>query len=180
MACKQGIRKNLEEARAFYKRMEAYDPVRALWRSLVDRSSDDPGLIGWSEPERTYFSVNLLEGEVYNGGFDQYFTNSSADSYRYAVAGLAEIGAVRSLGIVREAADLLFGKDGPPATKEGRWRIMRSSARRLSEVVSRHRRAGRLEQLDQAFWDDADRIGERLTDHADRHGLLKPFERPRD
>ena len=72
MACKQGIRNDITAARVFHAKMKAYDPYRELWKSLVDRSSKDVRLAGWSSPEKAYFSVCLLEGEIYNGGFDQY------------------------------------------------------------------------------------------------------------
>ena len=177
MACKQGIRKSIDASRAYYKGLKAHDPVRELWTSLTKRSSLDPGLASWTSHERLYFAVRLMEGEVNNGGFDQYFFNSSADHYRVAVDGLRKIGALRSLNLVREAADALFGKAGPPASQADRWEILNSKTRHLGQIVSQRRKDLYLERLDKDFWRDPDKFGERLTAYAQQHGLVgPPFE----
>lgn len=176
MACKQGIRKSMEASKEYYKKLKEYDPAYELWKSLVNRSSDDSELTNWTKQEKLYFSVCLLEGEVYNGGFDQYFSNTSGDYYSLAIAGLDELGATHSRSLLKEAAVTLFGKKEPPASQVGRWQIMNSKARRLAEVVSRHRRASQLEKLDQQFWKDTDRLSDRLTGYAKEHGLVAPFE----
>jgi Domain of unknown function (DUF4375) len=49
-----------------------------------------------------------LSGEVYNGGFYQYFDNTSADSYHYAELGLIRLGATHSLGLLQKAKEHLF------------------------------------------------------------------------
>ena len=49
-----------------------YDPFRDLWHSLVNRDyKSAEGYSGLNPDERTYFSVGLLDGEVYNGGMHQ-------------------------------------------------------------------------------------------------------------
>ncbi|RXF73760.1 DUF4375 domain-containing protein [Hansschlegelia zhihuaiae] len=174
MACKRGIRKSLEASRAYYDSLKAYDPARELWTFLVKRSSDDRGLASLSKEERVYFAINLLEKEVYNGGFDQYFFNSSSDYNWIAVEGLREIRALQSLKLVREAANTLFGRDGPPADQADRWRIMSSKAPHLSQ---QHRRESHLDRLDKEFYKDPDQLGERLTAYAKQHGLVSRCER---
>jgi hypothetical protein len=47
--------------------------------------------------------VDLLRGEVDNGGFEQYFTNSSGDNLYEAMTALDLIGAVRTASILRRA-----------------------------------------------------------------------------
>lgn len=175
MACKQGIRASLEESRAFYQRLEEYDPFRELWVSLVERSSHDGSLTSWSLQEKYYFSVVLLEGEIYNGGFDQYFSNSSGDYYSLAVVGLKELEAEHSLRTLQEAAETLFGGRGPPVGQAARWNVMYAKSRRLSEFLSNRRRLTQLERLDKLFWEDPDCLGERLTGYAEKYGLVTPF-----
>jgi hypothetical protein len=175
MACKQGIRKSMEASRAYYESLKQYDPLRELWRSLVKKSSNDPGLSQFSIAEQRYFAVSLLEGEVYNGGFDQFFWNSSGDYYTLAVAGLEEIGASSSLVIVKKAAETVFGTSGPPADQARRCAIMGSKVRRLSEVSTRFRQASRLERLDKEFCEDPDGLGKRLDAYAEDKGLVAPF-----
>jgi len=120
MACKQGIRKSMKASRAYFESLKQCDPFRELWMSLVKKCSNDPGLSKFSIAEQRYFAVSLLEGEVYNGGFDQFFWNSSGDYYALAVAGLEEVGASSSLVIVKKAAETVFGTSGPPADQARR------------------------------------------------------------
>ncbi len=69
MACKQGIRQNIEAAKRYYEQQRQYDPFRELWKSLVHRVyHTDAGYQGLNEAERLYYSVGILDGEVYNGG----------------------------------------------------------------------------------------------------------------
>jgi len=175
MACKQGIRASMEASRASYQRQKEYDPYRELWISLVSRSSQDQHLTDWSEEEKRYFAAALLEGEMHNGGFDQFFSNSSGRYYSVAIEGLGDIGAYSSLKITEEAAAILFGKHSPPESQEDRWLIMYSKARRLSDFMTCRRRAKKLEQLDIEFWKDPDGLHDRLMAYAEAHGLVTPF-----
>jgi hypothetical protein len=132
-------------------------------------------LENFSEPERRYFAATLLKGEVYNGGFDQFFSNSSGDYYCTAVDALEEIGALASLNLVREASNLIFGKRGPPVDRAERWQIMGGKTGRLAELLKRYRRASRLERLDKQFWEDPDQLEDRLIAYAEQQGLIDPF-----
>ena len=175
MACKQGIRASMEASRAYYQRLKEYDPYRELWVSLVERSSPDRDLTGWTEQEKRYFAASLLEGEIYNGGFDQYFSNTSGGYYSIAIDALEEIEAFRSLEIVQKASSILFGKRLPPENQEDRWRIMYANTRKLSEFLTSRRRATELERLDKQFWGDPDRLNDRLMAYAEKHELVTPF-----
>lgn len=175
MACKQGIRKSMDASRAYYESLKAYDPFRELWKSLVERSSLDRALVSFSMPEQIYFAVTVLEGDVYNGGFDQYFSNSSGDYYYLAVDGLADLGAQSSLSLIKEAAGTIFGKRGPPVGRTERCQIMAAKTRRLSEFLTRNRQASQLERLNKQFWEDADQLGGRLSAYAKQQGLIDPF-----
>lgn len=175
MACKQGIRKSIEASRTYHQSLKTYDPVHELWKSLVERCSSEPSLRDWSDQERNYFSVYLLEGEIYNGGFDQYFHNSSGDYYRYALSGLEEIGASYSLTILREATELLFGNDGPSADQADRWRMMEQKHRRFERLAMKPEWSVRLEELDRRFCKDPDQLGDLLNAYAEEHRLISPF-----
>lgn len=177
MACKQGIRKNITASRAFYQKMKAYDPFRELWVSLVHRSSDDPTLKRWLVQERAYYCVSLLEGEVYNGGFDQYFSNSSGDLYSCAINGLEELGATNSLRLTREAAQAFFEDGGPPNSQADRWHIMKQNVWSITDGVAGREKASYLDKLDKQFSGDPDKLGDLLVAYAKKHGLVDPFER---
>ncbi len=171
MACKQGIRQNLERSRAYYKARAEYDPTDALWKSLVARSVEAPLLTTLSSAERTYFTVCLLDGEVYNGGFDQFFSNSSGDHYADAASGLAEMEAWNALRILSEAAETIFGSDAPPQDQATRWDVMKRWAGHRPNPESY------LDALDKEYWQDPDDLGDRLQAYAERTGLIEPFKR---
>lgn len=175
MACKQGIRKSMDASRAYYDSLKTYDPLRELWKSLVERSSRDASLATLSKTEQRYFAVSLLEGEVFNGGFDQFFSNSSGDYYQLAVDGLQELGALSSLGLVKEAAHAIFGEHGPPADRTKRWEVMDARAQKLSDVLKRYEQTSRLDDLDEQFCRDPDQLQDRLRAYAEQEGLIIPF-----
>jgi Domain of unknown function (DUF4375) len=178
MACKQGIRASMEASREFYQKLKEYDPHRALWEWLVAQAQVDPSLGSLTDAHRHYFVVGLLEGEVYNGGFDQFFWNSSGDCYPDAVVGLKVLGAERSLELLQEAARILFGRALPPVDSKARWVAMRRRER-LQVLLGRRRRASdRLDALNKLFWADPDRLIEKLTVFAEQSGILTPFIRP--
>ena len=58
MACKNGIRENLERSKEHYKRERELDktcPFRAFWRDLVSRVyNDEQGFDTLNESEKTY------------------------------------------------------------------------------------------------------------------------------
>jgi len=176
MACKQGIRKSMEASRAYYEGLKAYDPFRELWKSLGERSSDG-SLAQLSAEEQRYFAVSLLKAEVYNGGFDQFFSNSSGDYYHLAIAGMEELRASSALAIAKEAAETVFGSSVPPVDREERWQIMNSKLNELPEVSARFRQMSRLESLDKQFCEDADHLGDLLKTYAEEKGLVAPFLR---
>jgi len=61
--------------------------------------------------ERDYLVLWWLMAEVNNGGFHQYFFNSTADSALQAVAVLRSLDASETLGNLLRAIDVLGGVD---------------------------------------------------------------------
>lgn len=175
MACKRGIRADIEASKEFYRKLKEYDPLRELWRWLVQEAQSDPGLGTLSIAHRHYFAVGLLEGEVYNGGFDQFFSNSSGAYYALASEGLLRLEAEASLRLMREAAGLLFGAAPPSTDQQERWDAMErhALAQGGEDAV-----AAKLSLLDRAFCDDPDALDERLSAFAQRSGILDPFVKP--
>lgn len=130
MPCKGGYRQDIEESRKWQAEMAELDkkieaqPTTALWTSLLDRVYKTPeGIDGLTRDEQTYFSVLSLEFEVYNGGLEQYFTNSSADHYAYALRGLKDVGELRAMRALIEAKEILVGL-GPVPKRRIRCRMI--------------------------------------------------------
>ena len=91
-----------------------------------------------SEIDRILFSIWALEGDVNNGGFHQYYYNTSGDTAYYAPSALRAIGATIMAGIV-EQANSLFGPSGPPVSRD----------QRQQELL--------VLRVSQETWDDFDR-----------------------
>jgi hypothetical protein len=65
MACKQGIRQDIEASKRYCEEQRRYDPFDELWKSLVHRVyKTDAGYAGLSAAERRYYSVGALDGAV--------------------------------------------------------------------------------------------------------------------
>jgi hypothetical protein len=74
---------------------------------------------GLTVPQRHYGAVSMLDAEVRNGGFSQYFFNSSGDNWRDALAGLEAMGSKERLAIFSEVL-AKFGAAGPSEDREMR------------------------------------------------------------
>ncbi len=165
MPCRHGYRANLEASKDYYRKQrerEGKDPMQALWHGLLDRvHGTTAGYSGLTVPECLYLAVGLLDGEVHNGGFDQYFHNSAGDHYADAVAGLEAMEARASLELLLKAKQILFGfRDVPTST---------GLRRRVDVSDSQHQR---LAPLDRAFRADPDGLVERVQAFVESHGLL--------
>ncbi len=164
--CAKGYRANIEASKEFYARqreLDQTDPSRLLWKKLhqsvysgvADRFDD------LSAAQKNYWAVGLLIGEVYNGGFDQYFHNSSGDYYKVALEGLRTIGASASTILLESAKHLMFGEHTVPTTQTDRWEAINNS-------VSKE-----LVRLDKAFCEDPDNIDDLLVGYAQTSGLFE-------
>lgn len=166
--CKSGTRAAIDAAvrrRAEERERDRTDPYRRLWLELIARVHDTAaGFDGLSEPEKRYFAVQLVQLEVYNGGFDQYFFNSSASYYDHAVAGLEEMGADQVLALLQRARKVLF--DGEPVPQDTGARRERLRDRR-SETSS-----AELDRLDQLYYMDPDDLDSRCQAFADAHHFV--------
>lgn len=56
-----------------------------------------------TEPQRNFYLNQNLEREIKNGGFNQYFTNSSGDFAHETIAALKSIGANRTADLLQQA-----------------------------------------------------------------------------
>jgi hypothetical protein len=90
------------------------DPAKICWEIIYERK----GIL--SKEQRAYWEVNLLRNEVLNGGWHQYFVNSSGDGWKHC------LDAVRSMGLETVERDLnaaikLFSAQGPDVNRDKRW-----------------------------------------------------------
>ena len=75
--------------------------------SIIELDNFISGL-SWNEmtaPQLTFYYNQDLEREINNGGFNQYFINSSGDNAHEAVRSLKEIGATKTADLLLQAID---------------------------------------------------------------------------
>lgn len=85
---------------------------------LVFPRCDRDGFAALTGAERVAYCVDALEREVNNGGFDQFFRNSSGDTAAETLAALERIGAIQAAGLLREALAAFPGGVAPPDRNE--------------------------------------------------------------
>ena len=76
-----------------------------------------------TEVEKTFIYVEMLEAEINNGGFDQYFYNTSGDYYSESLQAYKTIGAHKTVKIIEEAFKI-FPVNPIPKDNEKRQDIL--------------------------------------------------------
>ena len=103
-----------------------------------------------SQAEKVFYLVFQLEGEVDNGGFSQFFYNSSGDFSNETPAALREIGANKTAAICDKA---LFPFGGAlPQNRDEREAVLDNL---LTDEINEI-----LNQCDSAFYEEPDDLSE--------------------
>ncbi len=105
---------------------ESDDNKQHVLPALSYRIAQKVGERGWERltgTERHLLAVQSLEAEVFNGGFDQYFFNSTGDDAEVALAGLKEMQATEA-AVLLERAMAVFPGGKPPTSRTARWKVM--------------------------------------------------------
>ena len=95
-----------------------------LWAALGEGELTDLPV-----PQRRYLAVQMLDGEVNNGGFSQYFFNSSSRYWRDAQVGLDMMGFKERAELLRDATSR-FGPAGPAEDRDERQQQLARLARK--------------------------------------------------
>jgi hypothetical protein len=104
------------------------------------------GEAGLTQPQLYYLALSWLDGEVSNGGFAQFYFNSSGELASYAVEAANAVGASQVARIVQEA-NALFGKSGPSRDRD----------RRMDQLSGIDE--GALSALDQRYYKCGENVG---------------------
>ena len=141
------------------------------WTALVAKVYAEPnGYTNLPAAERLYYLINVLCGEVHNGGFDQFFSNSSGNRFSDTTVALEEVGAQHSLELLMQAKTILFGGKDVPGDRVVRCEMMPTWEESHPEYSAAHEA---LTILDKRFYADPDNLGQILDDWAKRHGLYQ-------
>ena len=86
--------------------------VLAIFENLDNKLPRDvdkeyEAVMSWNKPRRSFYIVWWLEAEVNNGGFEQYYINSSGQYYKELPSAFASIGAVKFAALA-EKANIVF------------------------------------------------------------------------
>lgn len=106
--------------------------------------------------EQTFLCVWHLDGEVNNGGFDQFFWNSSGDYANETPSALDKIGAAKTADIVRRA-NKLFNNSSPSknrASRQNELDVVRNLPGQMLGALDDefYKRPDNLEKLLYTFW----------------------------
>jgi hypothetical protein len=121
-----------------------------------------------SDPQKVFTTIWSLEGEVNNGGLEQYFFNHSGETANYAPTALRTVGAHQCAAIVERA--LATVSDEPlPHDTEQRREFMDTLTDDVFDA---------LNQLDQEFYAYPDQLTNLLYAFVTAHPEF--FGRPED
>jgi hypothetical protein len=112
-----------------------------------------------SAPQKVFSAIWAVESEVNNGGFSQYFFNSSCETAGFVVEALDTIGAPRTADICRRAVAVAF-PDGLPADPEA----IRSAASDFPDETEK-----KLDLLDREFYQYPHNLAELLFAFVSKH-----------
>ena len=173
LPCKGNYRKNIEESRRRHEEKKKFEnsPERKHWEWLVTKVYKTPeGYTALSRQNQLYFAANILVGEVYNGGFDQYFTNSSGNFYFDSLQALESMGAFNTLNLLLKAKEILFGNTEVPTDRAERLSVMRTLA--PTEEATDEKFA-QLNIIDKELCGDPDNFDRLLSSFANKNSLYE-------
>ena len=132
---------------------------------LINLSESENTMFGKKEfaqqslPQKVFSAIWLLESEVNNGGFSQYFLNSSAESVLFVREALEAIDAPQTASICNRAITTAFPAGLPPAEADFSDEILE-----------------KLEPLDQEFFayphNLTDLLFAYVSEHPEEFGIL--------
>ena len=171
MPCKRGYRKSIEESTRYRAKQRIYEhsAERKYWLALVERVHRVPdGFDQLQSAEKTYFAVSCLIGEVYNGGFEQFFSNSSGSLFGYVLDGLIELDAAKSVALLVKAKDAVFRDRLVPLDRQDRFSQMLTNS---EDDDASSKASSLLDALDKEFCIDEDGLTELCSQFAVSHEL---------
>ncbi len=126
------------------------DFVITMMAHLDDKTQYGDDVSVLSEAERIFYITQTLEMEVNNGGFSQFFYNSSGKFSNELVRAFAAIGANTTAGICQKAV-AAFGRDIPVDRAEREEILDELESEEINEI---------LEECDGAFFNYEDNLNE--------------------
>jgi len=111
-----------DEISEFDDEVETDNFVVDMFGSICKKCDYGDSIDKLNEHERVIFITQILEGEVNNGGFSQFFYNSSGDFSNEIVDAFTKIGATKTVKICRKALSVFRGEI--PSDREKREELL--------------------------------------------------------
>ena len=108
----------------------------------VAKKEQQKGFKSLTKKEQQIYAIWWLEGEVNNGGFNQYFWNSAGNHAGLALQTLQQMGATKTADLLSQAIEAAFGDVLPPSRSERQDALLKDE-----EAKSK-----KLDELDQVFY----------------------------
>ena len=132
--------------------MNAEDYLFSIVEGIQEKEAAS-GYASLDKREKVFFAIWTLEAEVNNGGFDQFYFNSSGDVALEVPGALRAIGANHTAEIV-DKANALFGTNGPSPDIDVRQEQLEQLTERDEDTLG---------QFDDAFYAYEDNLSTRLA-----------------
>jgi hypothetical protein len=140
------------------------NPYFMLYSSLIDRVCHSAGgFQELSDAEKLYYAMTLFQNEINNGGFHQFFFNSSGSYYELIENGLVTFDEPQTLGLLHQAKRIVFPEIAVPVSVETRRNLLPAPAPDLMNS---------LDVLDQRFYRNPDTLTPKLEAFARQRGLI--------
>lgn len=136
--------------------VETDDLVIDVFERICEKCEYGENIKKLNEHERVIYITQTLEQEINNGGFSQYFFNSSGNLANESVDAFTKIGALKTAEICKKALDLFGGN--VPADPEARQEL-------LEELDC----DDEFDKLDDAFYDYEDNLEGLNSDYIMKH-----------
>ena len=146
-----------------------HDPFFALYSSLINQVCDKAaGFESLNEAQKLYYALTLFQNEVNNGGFHQFFFNSSGSYYTLIETALVRFDEPKTFELLHQAKRIVFPESDVPVDKETRRNLMPH----VEPGSSRPEWANRLDELDRRFYSLPDTLTPKLKAFASERGLV--------
>ncbi len=160
---KRNAGQNVRFAEFFHLADPAYEIFRAAHDTVFDEDGREWHVDRLSAESRLVYLLWIFGGEIDNGGFDQFFTNSSGNHAAEVVSGLETIGAADSHRFLLRAMRW-FPNSAPSTDRQQRWEQYQAFGNR--DDYQRD-----MDNLDSEFYEDRDGlyqlIGAYVSSHPD-------------
>lgn len=144
------------------------NPFFVLYASLIDRVCNGPGgFDALSDSEKLYYALTLFQNEVNNGGFHQFFFNSSGSYYSLIETALVSFDEPTLLDLLHQAKQIVFPDMDVPEDKEKRRNV-----RPFIDAQSKPDLANKLDELDRRFYATPDTLTAKLQTFARDQALV--------